>query len=214
MITIIDYGMGNLRSVQKSFERIGLRPIVTDDPKVVAGADGVVLPGVGAFRDAMKELWRLKMIDVIYKTIEADKPFLGICLGLQLLFDYGTEFGKHKGLGIFRGQVVRFLGQVKVPHMGWDQIKIQRDVESRTKPKMLSDVEDGAYVYFVHSYYPLLEDANIVATLTDYGGDFVSSVSYKNLFASQFHPEKSQRVGRTIFANFASAAEAWGRARR
>ena len=213
MIAIIDYGMGNLRSVAKSFERVGFSPLVSDDPKVVAEADGVVLPGVGAFRDAMKELARIGMIDVIYKTIEADKPFLGICLGLQILFDYGTEFGKHEGLGVFRGRVERFPEWVKVPHMGWDQIKIQREGKPENGSKILGGVEDGDYAYFVHSYYPVLEDMTLAATLTNYGGDFVSSLSYKNLFACQFHPEKSQRMGQRIFSNFASAAGAYSEAK-
>ncbi|MGQ9630404.1 MAG: imidazole glycerol phosphate synthase subunit HisH [bacterium] len=197
-IAIVDYGMGNLRSVQKGFERVGYFPVVASDPAVVKSSDGVVLPGVGAFADAMRALWELDMIDALYKVFEDNKPFLGICLGLQLLFSEGEEFGLHKGLDVIEGRVVRFGGGVKVPHMGWDQIEIK----NRFPLSPLRGIESGSYFYFVHSYYVIPEDKSVVATTTHYGVDFASSIQRGNIFATQFHPEKSQKLGLKVLENF------------
>ena len=199
MITIIDYGMGNLRSVQKGFEKVGHQAIVTSDPAKVAAASKVVLPGVGAFEDAIAELRRLELVKPVLNAIDSGKPFLGICLGLQMLFDVGYENGRHEGLGVLPGEVVRFdlPKEYSVLHMGWNQIDIRR------KAPVLDGLADGTYVYFVHSYYVVPKDANIIATETDYGGPFCSMIWRDNVYATQFHPEKSQSVGLRILKNFA-----------
>ncbi|MEN6407683.1 MAG: imidazole glycerol phosphate synthase subunit HisH [Thermoguttaceae bacterium] len=199
MIAIIDYGMGNLRSVQKGFEKVGHQAVVTSDPAQVAAADRVVLPGVGAFQDAIAELRRLKLDRVVRETVDSGKPFLGICLGLQLLFDVSYENGRHEGLGIVPGEVVRFElpHEFTVPHMGWNQLTIRRPTP------ILAGLNDGVYVYFVHSYYVVPKEANVIATETDYGGPFCSMVWRDNVFATQFHPEKSQSDGLRILKNFA-----------
>jgi glutamine amidotransferase len=199
MITIIDYGMGNLRSVQKAFERIGFPARITNDPQQVAEASHLVLPGVGAFADAMAELRRLELVEPIRQAIQKEKPFLGICLGLQLLFDRSHEDGLHEGLGILSGEVVRFDLPVEyaVPHMGWNQLQIRRP------HPLLAGIEQGAYVYFVHSYYVVPQDGSVIATETDYGVWFCSSIGQGRLFATQFHPEKSQSVGLRMLENFA-----------
>lgn len=200
MITIIDYGMGNLRSVQKALERVGAEAVVTSDPKRIADAAKIVLPGVGAFADCMKNLQRLKLIDPIVTAIEAKKPFLGICLGFQILFEESEEFGKHPGLGLFKGRVVRFSlpKKYKIPHMGWNRIRKQKRIP------LLADVADGAYLYFVHSYYVVPEDRELIVTTTDYGKEFCSSVTKDNLFACQFHPEKSQQIGLALLKTFSA----------
>jgi glutamine amidotransferase len=199
MIAIIDYQMGNLRSVQKGFERVGHRATITSDAAVLAQAKKIVLPGVGAFGDAMSELKRRDLIGPIRQAIEAGKPFLGICLGLQLLFDVGHEGGRKEGLGVLRGEVVRFNlpHELKVPHMGWNELLIRR------RPPALNGLAEGTHVYFVHSYYVAPADASVVATQTDYGGRFCSSIWRDNIFATQFHPEKSQSDGLAILKNFA-----------
>ena len=200
MIAIIDYGMGNLRSVQKGFERMGREAVVTRDPHTILDASKVVLPGVGAFPDCMRNLEEYGLIDAVQKSIAAGKPFLGICLGLQLLFTESEEFGISKGLDIIKGRVVRFKGpqfkDLKVPHMGWNSISIKR------RPAALQDVPDGSNVYFVHSFHVVPEDPGVVATTTNYGIDFVSSVWKDNVFAVQFHPEKSQALGLSILKRF------------
>jgi glutamine amidotransferase len=204
MIAIIDYGMGNLRSVQKGFQKVGHEAVVTSDPKAILDAHRVVLPGVGAFPDCMKNLREFGLVDTIHKVVESGRPFLGICLGLQLLFEEGDEFGVHPGLGILPGRVVRFPTKIennpeklyKIPHMGWNRIRIQRPAPH------LRDVPDGSYFYFVHSYYVLPKDNSVAATTTDYGIEFVSSVWKDNIFASQFHPEKSQELGLRILKRF------------
>jgi glutamine amidotransferase len=202
-IAIIDYGMGNLRSVQKAFEKVGHPAVVTSDPAVVAKAGKIVLPGVGAFEDAMAELRNRKLTGPVLAAIDAGKPFLGICLGLQMLFDVSYENGRHEGLGVLRGEVVRFdLTQgYSVPHMGWNQVDFTR------RPPVLEGMEPGTYFYFVHSYYVVPEDAQVVATTTDYGSPFCSMIWRDNLFASQFHPEKSQSEGLKFFRNFAMLGE-------
>jgi glutamine amidotransferase len=199
MIAIVDYGMGNLRSVQKAFEKVGHEAVITCDPAVLNRAAKVVLPGVGAFEDAMLELGRRKLIEPVLQAIEADKPFLGVCLGLQLLFERGYENGSHRGLGVLKGEVVRFElpEEFSVPHMGWNQLAI------RQRSPLLTGLEDGEYVYFVHSYYVVPEDSAVIATETDYSGKFCSMISRGNLFATQFHPEKSQAQGLRILKNFA-----------
>jgi imidazole glycerol-phosphate synthase subunit HisH len=198
LIAIIDYQMGNLRSVQKGFEKVGYQPTITSDPAELAKADKIVLPGVGAFGDAMAELQRRHLVEPIREAIAAGKPFLGICLGLQLLFDVGYEGGRHAGLGILEGEVVRFdlPSDYKVPHMGWNQLQIQRPAP------VLAGLADGAHCYFVHSYHVVPRDAGVIATQTDYGRPFCSMIWRDNIFATQFHPEKSQADGLKILANF------------
>lgn len=202
MIAIIDYGMGNLRSVQKGFERVGHAAIVTNDPDQIARAEKIVLPGVGAFEDAIAELRRRELVGPILSAIDSGRPFLGICLGLQLLFDASYENGRHEGLGVLRGEVVRFdlPREYSVPHMGWNQLRIDR------RAPALADTRDGDHVYFVHSYYVVPADANVIAAETDYGGPFCAAVWRNNVFATQFHPEKSQAIGLAMLKNFAERA--------
>ena len=199
MIIVVDYGMGNLHSVSKALVVAGAQVRVTDDAKTIAGADSLVVPGVGAFGDAMNRLTQLNLCEPIRGHIEAGKPFLGICLGLQLLFDVGCEDGEYAGLGVLAGKVVRFERDdpaLKIPHMGWNQVRIVGG------SPVLGGLTDEDYLYFVHSYYVESDDESIVATWTDYGGEFVSSVARDNLFACQFHPEKSQTLGLKILRNF------------
>jgi imidazole glycerol-phosphate synthase subunit HisH len=202
-IAIIDYGMGNLRSVQKAFENVGHPAIVTNDPEVVAKADKVVLPGVGAFEDAIAELRRRDLVRPVLAAIDSGKPFLGICLGLQMLFDVSYENGRHEGLGVLRGEVVRFdlPHGYSVPHMGWNQVDFTQ------RPPVLEGIDSGAYFYFVHSFYVVSADDGVVATTTDYGNPFCSMIWRDNLYASQFHPEKSQSNGLRLFRNFATLGE-------
>ena len=195
MIAVIDYGMGNLRSVAKALEAAGAADVrITSDPKIISQADKIVLPGVGAFKEAMRELRRLGLIKAIKDNI-FKKPFLGICLGLQLLFSESEEGGKVKGLGIFPGIVRRFPDKLKVPHMGWNQIKVK-------KGKILKNIPKNAYFYFCHSYYVVPKDKGLIAAATDYGKEFVSAIAKDNLFACQFHPEKSQASGLRLLKNF------------
>ncbi len=202
-ITIIDYGMGNLRSVQKAFERVGFEARVTDNPALVANADKLVLPGVGAFRDCMRNLEDGGFVEPIKTHVDAGKPFLGICLGLQLLFTESEEFGRHAGLDIIPGRVVKFPQglqagneELKIPHMGWNRMAI------RQPSPLFAGVDDGSFVYFVHSYYVVPDDPQVVATETEYGLSFCSSIWRDNVMATQFHPEKSQAVGLTMLKNF------------
>lgn len=202
-IVIIDYGMGNLRSVQKAFEQVGGNAVVTADPAVAARADKLVLPGVGAFRDCMRNLEAGGFVAPIREHIASGKPFLGICLGLQLLFTESEEFGRHQGLDIIPGKVVRFPdgahegdALLKVPHMGWNRIGLRRPAP------LFQGVEDGSFVYFVHSYYVVPADPAVIATETGYGRNFCSSIWRDNVMATQFHPEKSQGVGLKMLKNF------------
>jgi glutamine amidotransferase len=204
MIAIIDYGMGNLRSVQKGFERVGYPAEVTSDPSVVLAADKIVLPGVGAFRDCIHNLEQGGFVDPILKVISEGRPFLGICLGLQLLFSESEEFGLHKGLGVIPGRVVRFpegmteAGEkLPVPHMGWNQISLKK------APLLFNGVEDDSNVYFVHSYYVKPDDTSVVAATCQYGIDFCAAIQRDNVMATQFHPEKSQAIGLQMLKNFA-----------
>ena len=198
MIAVIDYGMGNLRSVQKGLERTGSEAEITRDLAKIQAARGVVLPGVGAFSACMENLAKLGLIEPICEIVRRKKPFLGICLGFQLLFSESEEFGRQKGLDLFPGKVVGFHARenLKVPHMGWNRI------EKKIDSPFLDGLSSGDYVYFVHSFYVVPDDSSIVATTTDYGDSFVSSIATESLFACQFHPEKSQELGLRILANF------------
>lgn len=207
MIAVIDYGMGNLRSVQKAFEKLGIEAKTTDKPEDINNAEKLVLPGVGAFNDAKDGLEHRGLIEPILNGINTGKPFLGICLGLQLLFTKSMENGEHEGLDLIPGKVVRFeqaykqtssqADKLKIPHMGWNQIFPKRNVP------ILKGVPSASYMYFVHSYYVSPDNEADIATETDYGTRFTSMVWRKNIFATQFHPEKSQKHGLTILKNFA-----------
>jgi glutamine amidotransferase len=199
MITIVDYGMANLRSVQKAFEKVGHEAIITGDPNRVAEADKLVLPGVGAFRDAIAKLRSTGLDQPIIDHVRAGRPFLGICLGLQLLFTKSYEDGEYQGLDLFPGEVVRFPADLglKVPHMGWNQIHVRKPAPT------LRDLPAQPSFYFVHSYYVVPRDPALTATETDYGRPFTSAIRHENVFATQFHPEKSQRVGLALLHRFA-----------
>ena len=207
MIAVIDYGMGNLRSVQKALEHVGAQVIVTNDPNLIMSADSVVLPGVGAFKDCMANLTQLKLIDPIRKFIDGGKPFLGICLGLQVLFEESEEYGPVAGLGVLPGKVMKFANAssetkdgppIKIPHMGWNNIEVKK------KTPLFDKLGADPYFYFVHSYYVVPEDQSMVATVTNYGVEFVSGIQYKNIYAFQFHPEKSQTMGLSLLERFSN----------
>ena len=194
--------MGNLRSVQKGFEAVGAEAIVTSDSKKILSARSVVLPGVGAFKACMDNLEKFDLIDTVKQSVQSGKPFLGICLGLQLLFSQAEEFGSVSGLGILKGKVVGFKDApnsgdpLKIPHMGWN------NVEVKPSHPLFDSVPNQSYFYFVHSYYVLPEDRATVATTTNYGIKFVSGIHHENIHAFQFHPEKSQQLGLTVLKNF------------
>ncbi len=198
MIAIVDYQMGNLRSVQKALERVGHAATITDDPQKIAAADKLVLPGVGAFGDAMRELRNRDLIQPIRDFIAKGRPFLGICLGLQLLFDESDEGGTQAGLAVIPGRVVRFdlPRPYKVPHMGWNQIRVRR------RPPLLDGVAEDAYFYFVHSYYVVPADQAVVALEANYPEAFCAMAWRDNVYATQFHPEKSQADGLRLLRNF------------
>jgi glutamine amidotransferase len=223
MIAIIDYGMGNLRSVEKAFEKVGFDAIVTDSPEIIENADKIVLPGVGAFKDAKDGLRERNLIEPIKTHIKQNKLFLGICLGLHLLFTRSYEDGVHDGLGIIPGEVVRFKAdrlninntgeqkekvetfkalsvvnnqKLKIPHMGWNTIREKKEVP------ILKGLPADPYMYFVHSYFVIPDRDEVVAAETEYGVPFVSMISIDNIFAMQFHPEKSQQYGLMILKNF------------
>ncbi|WP_459775375.1 imidazole glycerol phosphate synthase subunit HisH [Aquifex pyrophilus] len=199
---VIDYGMGNLRSVSKALETVGFPEVlVSGDYRELEEADVLVLPGVGAFGDAMKNLEELNLISPIKKHIERGKPFLGICLGLQLLFEKSYEHGEHRGLGILEGEVKLLPLGVKIPHIGWNQLWFKK------KSEILNGLKEGDFFYFVHSYRVIPKDENVVLTTTDYGEYFVSSVEVDNILAVQFHPEKSQKKGLKLLENFRKKAE-------
>ncbi len=200
MIAIIDYGMGNLRSVQKAFEAVGHPADVTSDPDRLRQADKVILPGVGAFADAIAELRRTGLGEAFTEAVRAGKPCLGVCLGLQLLFDASEEDGLHEGLGLLPGRVVRFehAPGLKIPHMGWNTLRILRPAP------ILKNLGPDPSVYFVHSYHASASNPSDVAAESDHGGPFPAVVWRDNLMACQFHPEKSQRIGLAMYANFAS----------
>lgn len=199
MIQIVDYGMGNLRSVQKAFERLGVSAAICTRPEDLAGCEKLVLPGVGAFRDAIAELRRQEFVEPIKRHIAAERPFLGICLGLQLLFDVSHEDGSWQGLGVVPGEVVRFREgpDLKVPHMGWNRL-----APTHESP-LLAGIPGDSYFYFVHSYYVVPRDASMVAGRTEYGETFTAMIERGRMFATQFHPEKSQQFGLRLLDNFA-----------
>lgn len=197
MIAIVDYGMGNLRSVQKAFEHLGAKAAIVHRPEEIDHADRVVLPGVGAFGDAMDNLKAAGLIAPIVKAIAEGRPFLGICLGLQLMFAESEEMGQHRGLGILPGRVRRFPNGQRVPQIGWNEVRIRRETA------LLDGVPDGSYFYFVHSFFVASDrDADVIGT-TDYGIDYASIAGDGRAFGVQFHPEKSQDAGLKILKNFA-----------
>jgi glutamine amidotransferase len=197
-IVIIDYGMGNLRNVQKAFEKIGSDARLTRNKNEIGRASAIVLPGVGAFKDCVENLEKYGLVEPLLRSIEKGKPYLGICLGLQILFSESEEFGSHKGLDLIKGKVVRFVPdpEHKVPHMGWNTI------EKEKEGPMLQGIERGDFFYFVHSYYVIPDKTQWISSFTTYGKPFVSSIWKENLFAIQFHPEKSQQKGLRILENF------------
>lgn len=195
MIAIIDYGMGNLRSVQKAFEFLGFDAQITDSPEIIRKAEKVVLPGVGAFSDAIRTIREKQLDKAIYEAVEGGKPFLGICLGMQLIFDKSYENGEFEGLGIIPGRVVRLPETVKIPHIGWNNLNI------KMRNPLFEGLGESPYVYFVHSYY-LETDEPVVSATTDYGKEIQVAVQKGNVFALQFHPEKSGSTGLKILENF------------
>lgn len=200
MIKIVDYGMGNLRSVQKAFEKLGHAAEICDQPSQLSGVEKLVLPGVGAFRDAIHEVRRREFVTPILDHLASGKPFLGICLGLQMLFDVSYEDGEWPGLGIVPGKVVRFQDQpgLKIPHMGWNQLQITGE------PALLANIPRDAHFYFVHSYHVVPTDRSVVIAESEHGERFVAAIGRGNLWATQFHPEKSQKHGLQLLANFAA----------
>ena len=204
MIALLDYGSGNLRSVEKALLKVGADVRVTTNPALLKDARAVVLPGVGAFDDCISAMQRQELFGAVREFVATGRPFLGICVGYQALFEKSEEFNScAAGLGIFRGKVVRFTERpgLKIPQIGWNQLEIVK-----TDCPLYRGIENGSYVYFVHSFYPQPADASIVATRTDYGSNFASSVWRDHLFATQFHPEKSQKIGLKLLQNFVELA--------
>lgn len=199
MIAIIDYDAGNLKSVEKAFEYLNEKAVITRDRRDILNADKVVLPGVGAFGDAMNNLRKFNLDSVIHELVDSRIPFLGICLGLQLLFESSEESPGIEGLGILKGKIVKFKSEnnLKIPHMGWNSLYLQNE------GKLFKGIEDGAYVYFVHSYYLVADDEEIVKATAEYGTTIHASVEEDNVFACQFHPEKSSATGLKMLQNFA-----------
>ena len=205
MIALLDYGSGNLRSVEKALKKVGADVRVATTAAGLEGAQGVVLPGVGAFDDCLHALGRQDLLDAVRAWVGADRPFLGICVGYQALFEGSAEFNScAAGLGVFGGRVVRFTSRagLKVPQIGWNQLEI-----SRPDCPLYQGIPDGSHVYFVHSFFPQPTDESLIATRTTYGETFASSVWRGNVFATQFHPEKSQAVGLKLLENFVNLAE-------
>ena len=200
MIAIIDYDAGNIRSVEKALIALGEQPVVTRDKDTILAADKLILPGVGAFGDAMERLHQYGLVDVIREAVKNGTPLLGICLGLQLLFEHSDESDGVKGLGILKGQILKIPDSpgLKIPHMGWNSLEIKPDT------RLFARISNGAYVYFVHSYYLKAEDPKIVAATTEYSTHIHAAVEQGNVFACQFHPEKSSEVGLQILKNFIS----------
>lgn len=196
MISIIDYGMGNLRSVQKALEYIGEEAVITSDRDEIEKSSGIILPGVGAFPDAMKNLKSRELDIILKKSVDQKKPVLGICLGMQLLFDESEEIELCSGLGLLKGRVKKLYGDIKIPHMGWNSLDIERNCA------ILDGINEGSYVYFVHSFYAELENKENLNATSSYGVDVPAVVSSGNLFGAQFHPEKSGDVGIEMLKNF------------
>jgi glutamine amidotransferase len=196
VIAIIDYGMGNLHSVSKAVERLGCKTVVTSDPEVIRQADGVILPGVGAFGDAMKLIDQSGLDKTIHEVADSATPLLGICLGMQLLFTESEEYGTHKGLDVLPGRVVRFRGDFKVPHMGWNRLQLLQG------SPLFTDDRQGGYAYFVHSYRVVPDERTDLLAVTDYYGEVSAIVGRGNTFGMQFHPEKSGDVGMQLLDNF------------
>ncbi len=203
MIAIIDYDAGNIKSVEKAFQFLGEEVVLTRDRNVILNADGVVLPGVGAFGDAMERLHRYGLVAVIHEAVEKKIPFLGICLGLQLIFERSDESPGVEGLGLLKGEILHIPEEsgLKIPHIGWNSLKFLG------KGRLFGGLEESAYVYFVHSYYLKAEDEGIVTAVTEYGTTIHASVEQGNLFACQFHPEKSSDTGLKILRNFISVTK-------
>lgn len=200
MIAIIDYGVGNLFSVEKAFVKLGADVTVTSDEKIIAAADKIVLPGVGAFGDCMKNLNASGLIPAIFKAIEVQKPLLGICVGLQVLFEGSEESPEAKGLGIFKGQVKKIQAPgLKIPHMGWNSLNVLPQKEAMG---LFRGLQESSYVYFVHSFQAVPEDKSIITAATEYGEPITAAVAKGQVFATQFHPEKSGDVGLHILKNF------------
>lgn len=200
MIAIVDYGMGNLRSVQKAIEKVGFDTVLVDSPDDLEGVEKIVLPGVGSFRDAMDGLRERGLTEPVLRHIKEGRPYLGICLGLQILFTESMEDGPTKGLDVISGRVVRFKKDgLKIPHMGWNQVSF-----CNTDMPIARGIPQNTYMYFVHSYYVCPDDPNVVAAVTEYGRQFPSVIWKNNIFATQFHPEKSQTNGLSLLKNFAS----------
>lgn len=209
MITIVDYQMGNLRSVQKAIESLGYQACVSSDPQQIANAESLVLPGVGGFGEAIAEIRRRDLEHPLRDYLQSGRPFLGICLGLQMLFETGYEGGTHRGLGVLSGDVVRFQlpASYKIPHMGWNTVQRPKgssdnDV-SPLSANVLEGIEDGEHFYFVHSYFVRPTDRNVIALESDYGGPFCAMIQQGSIYATQFHPEKSQGMGLRLLRNFA-----------
>ncbi len=200
MIAIIDYGMSNLRSVQRAFAQVGVDAAILTDAQKLHEARAAVIPGVGAFGQAMANLRAAGWVEAIQEFVASGRPFGGICLGMQLLFEASEELGQHVGLCLMQGQVKRFTSNVKVPHIGWNQIHLKKDTP------LLAGIRDDSYAYFVHSYYCAPSDPSLICASTDYGMDFASVVARDNIYAFQFHPEKSQQVGLQMLKNFARLA--------
>ena len=198
MIAVIDYGRGNLGSVENALGRLGMRAVVTEDPRVIEDARALVLPGDGAFHDAMANLQARGLLEPIRTALDEGRPFLGICLGYQLLFTESEEFGQGKGLDVLSGVVRRFPGGLKVPHMGWNSVEHTGDLA------IFDGVPSGAHFYFVHSYYPTTRETSLATATCTYGVTFPAAVGRGSLFATQFHPEKSQRWGLRLLENFAA----------
>lgn len=200
MVVIIDYGAGNLASVKNAFMKLGITAAISSDEKDILQADRVVLPGVGAFADAMNSLKKFQLDKTVKKVITKGTPLLGICLGMQLLFSQGEEHGIHSGLDLIKGRIKKFdlPAEYKIPHMGWNQIYPNKN------SRLLSGIPDGSHCYFVHSFYAVPEDSSVIAAYSEYGTKFVCAVEHGNLFAAQFHPEKSGDIGLNILQNFAA----------
>ncbi len=208
MIAVVDYGAGNLHSIQRALERQGLEVRIIDAPGALDDAQALVVPGDGAFGPAIARLRALGFVNPIRSYVRAGRPFLGVCLGMQLLFEQSEEGGVHEGLGLLPGQVVRLPDGVKIPHMGWNQLRLLQP------SPLLERLEAGAYVYFVHSFHPIPTDPGLVAATTEYGGEIAAVVGRQNIWATQFHPEKSGPVGIQILANFARWVVGAGTPRR